>query len=122
MSPVDNKSLVSLTASQDLPQALTPKPISTETKVVEPPLPSVVSKATPLFDGRNRFISSAPPLKPNGKPKDPAHSLKILAIMIIIMVVLLATIAICSIAVTILAFVSRWACPRLRECLEGFDI
>ncbi|KAH7840023.1 hypothetical protein Vadar_011522 [Vaccinium darrowii] len=120
---VDNKSLVSLTAPQDLPPAQAPKPVSTETNVVEPPVPSVGSKAIPPFDGRNRFISSAPPPKPNEQSKSPADKyINILIILFIVMGVLAATFVIGVIFVTILAFVSQWACPRLREWLRGFGI
>ncbi|KAH7839993.1 hypothetical protein Vadar_011108 [Vaccinium darrowii] len=120
---VDNKSLVSLTTPQDLPPAQAPKPVSTETNVVEPPVPSVGSKAIPPFDGRNRFISSAPPPKPNEQSKSPADKyINILIILFIVMGVLVATFVIGVIFVTILAFVSQWACPRLREWLRGFGI
>ncbi|KAH7839929.1 hypothetical protein Vadar_010435 [Vaccinium darrowii] len=72
MHPVDNTGLVSLTAPHDLPPAEAPKLVSTETNVVEPPLPSVMSKASQPFDSSNGFISST--LPPNGQPKSPADN------------------------------------------------
>ncbi|KAH7840798.1 hypothetical protein Vadar_021781 [Vaccinium darrowii] len=80
MLPVDKTGLVSLTGPHDLPPVEAHKPVSTETNVVEPPLPSVVSKVGQPFDSGNGFISSAS--TPNGQPKSLAE--KYINILIIL--------------------------------------
>ncbi|KAL5737515.1 hypothetical protein ACOSP7_030276 [Xanthoceras sorbifolium] len=65
MSPVQPGSLMQLITTEYLPPAEAPKPILTESDVVEPPLPSVI-KNIPSSPGGG---SSAGPTPANGQPR-----------------------------------------------------
>ncbi|XP_057473817.1 glycerophosphodiester phosphodiesterase GDPDL3-like isoform X1 [Actinidia eriantha] len=67
MSPVQPGSLMQLITPQYLPPAEAPKPVLTESDVVEPPLPTVAELGPPSGNGNG---TTAPPLTPpSGQPE-----------------------------------------------------